>query len=369
MIASDLSVFTRRRRDALRQRLRDADLDGFITFHPAHRRYLTGFDGSFGYVLITATGDDALLTDWRYLSQAAAQAPGLAIVELQKDKHLWTPLAGRLAEHGARRLGFESGRVPHAWHADGAEALAPLAWVPTKGWVEGQRAIKDEFEIARLRRAQALTDTVFAEVTPLVVPGVTERELAIAIRHRIELAGAENYPTMPIVASGWRAALPHGRASTKAVARGELVLFDFGAIVDGYHADMTRTVACGHVSDAHRAIYELVAAAEWAGVQLAAAGVTGRDIDRACRDPIHAAGFGEGQTHGYSVGHGLGLEVHEDPFLSEGYEVPLATGMVVTIEPGVYLAGETGARVEDTVLITDGGREVFDVSPRELLVL
>lgn len=365
----DIHTFTAARRDALRHRLRDEGLDAFITFHPSHRRYLSGFDGSFGFVLVSATGADVMLTDWRYVTQAGEQSPALEVVELKKDKHLWTPLAKALAIRGARRLAFESARVPHAWHADGSEAVAGVAWVATKGWVERQRSIKDTFEVAKLRAAQAITDAVFAEVKDMVAPGVTERELAVEMRHRIELAGGDNSPGLPIVASGWRAALPHGRASAKRIERGEFVLFDFGAIKDGYFSDMTRTVACGKVSTAHRAIYELVKRSEQAGVDLAAAGVTGRAIDRACREPITAAGYREGQMHGYSVGHGLGLEIHEDPFLSEGYEAPLEVGMAITIEPGVYLPGETGVRIEDTVLLTESGCEVFDTTPRDLEII
>lgn len=368
MTEPSMHTFTATRRDVLRSRLDELGLDAFITFHPAHRRYLSGLHGSFGFVLISRDGPDTLFTDWRYRAQAAEQAPALQVVELKKDKHLWTPLAQRLAELGATSLGFEPHLSPHGWVQAGSESVK-VDWRPTGRLVERQRAIKDAYEIARHRRAQQITDAVFAEILPLVRPGVTERALAVEMRHRIELAGAENYPALPIVASGWRAALPHGRASEKQVERGEFVLFDFGAIYDGYYADMTRTVACGPVSAEHRAIYELVARAEQAGVDLAAAGVTGQAIDRACRDPLHAAGYVEGQTHGYSVGHGLGLEVHEDPFLSEGHTTPLEAGMVVTIEPGVYLEGETGVRVEDTVLITADGNEVLDTTTRDLLVL
>jgi hypothetical protein len=235
---------------------------------------------------VSTTGDDAMLTDWRYVTQVAEQAPSLEVVELKKDKHLWTPLARALADRGARRLGFESGRVPHAWHADGAEAVDGVAWVPTKGWVERQRAIKDAYEIAKLRAAQAITDAVFAEVKLMVAPGVSERELAVEMRHRIELAGGDNYPNLPIVASGWRAALPHGRASSKRIERGEFVLFDFGAIKDGYHG---RHDPHGGLRRGERRppeIYRLVLEAEQAGVALAAAGVTGQAIDRACRAPI-----------------------------------------------------------------------------------
>src|SRR5690606_8975862 len=166
-------------------------------------------------------GADVLLTDWRYVTQAGQQAPALEVVELKKDKHLWTPLGEALAARGIERLGFESARAPHAWHADGAGGLSEVEWVATKGIVERLRSIKDAYEIERLKRAQAVADAVFAEVLPLVRPGVTERELAVELRHRIELAGAENYPGLPIVASGWRAALPHGRASDKTVEKGE----------------------------------------------------------------------------------------------------------------------------------------------------
>lgn len=364
-----LSTFVEARVDRLAQLLKDRGLDAFITFSPANRRYLTGFDGSFGFALIGADGNRTFFTDWRYDEQAAAQAPSFDVVRLQKNKDLLTPLGAKLAELGVRRLGYEGDHVTQAWLADATERLGAVEWVPVRRFVEGLRAVKDAYEIARLSEAQVLADEVWAHMLPKIVPGVTERELAVELRHQFELAGAENYPGIPIVASGWRAALPHGRASNKELVRDEFVLFDFGALVGGYHSDMTRTVVLGKADARMREVYGLVLEAEQAGLDLAKApGVTGQDIDRACRVPIHRAGYKE-YEHGFSVGHGLGLEVHEDPFLSEAYEAPLQPGMVITVEPGIYVPGWTGVRIEDTVLMTETGGEVLNSSPRELLEL
>ncbi len=353
----------------LQKRLKEEDLDAFITFSPANRRYLTGFDGSFGFVLLGAAGARTFFTDWRYDEQAAAQAPSFEVVRLQKNKDLLTPLAAKLAELGVKRLGFESDHVTPAWLADATAGVSGVEWVPLRRFVEGLRAVKDAYEVARLAEAQALADEVWTHMLTKIAPGVTERQLAVELRHQFELAGAENYPGIPIVASGWRAALPHGRASDKELVRNEFVLFDFGALVGGYHSDMTRTVVLGKADAKMREIYDLVLEAELAGLELAQQpGVTGRAIDRACRAPIHRGGYQQ-YEHGFSVGHGLGLEVHEDPFVSEAYEAQLEPGMVITVEPGIYVPGFTGVRIEDTVLITEGGGEVLNSSPRELLEL
>ncbi len=364
-----LAPFVGARVRRLQQRLRQENLDAFLCFSPANRRYLTGFDGSFGFALIGADGARTFFTDWRYDEQAALQCPSFDVVRLKANKDLLTPLAATLAESGVRRLGFEGHQVTHTWLQGSSAVVTGVEWVDAGRLVEDLRAVKDEYEIARLREAQTLADDVWNHMLPRVRPGVTERSLAVELRHQFELAGASNYPGIPIVASGWRAALPHGRASDKVLVDGEFVLFDFGALVDGYHSDMTRTVCLGKADDKMREVYALVLEAEQAGIDLALRrGVTGRAIDRACRAPIHRGGYQQ-YEHGFSVGHGLGLEVHEDPFLSEAYEAELKPGMVVTIEPGIYVPGWTGVRVEDTVLITESGGEVLNSSPRELIEL
>lgn len=364
-----LSPYVDARVTRLQQLLKQQNLDAFLCFSPANRRYLTGFDGSFGFALIGADGSRTFFTDWRYDEQAALQSPSYEVVRLQANKDLLTPLAAKLAALGVKRLGFEGHQVVHTWLSDSSAVISGVQWVSAGRLVEGLRAVKDAYEIARLREAQTLADDVWSHMLPLIRPGVTERSLAIELRHQFELAGAGNYPGIPIVASGWRAALPHGRASEKVLVNGEFVLFDFGAIVDGYHSDMTRTVCLGKADDRMREVYTLVLEAEQAGIDLALQrGVTGQAIDRACRAPIRRGGYQQ-YEHGFSVGHGLGLEVHEDPFLSEAYEAVLQPGMVVTIEPGIYVPGWTGVRVEDTVLITDSGGEVLNSSARQLIEL
>ncbi len=362
----DLGPFLTARQARLAERLERLGADAFLTFHPANRRYLTGFTGSAGYALVTREGTE-LFTDWRYVDQAAAECPGVEVNLLGGDRRLWEPLGQRLKAHGAARLAFESAHVSHAF-AQEATAELDAAWVPTTKVVEELRAVKDDYEVSRMRASLAVSEAAFEQVLPLVRPGVTEHELAVELRHRIELLGANNQPNLPILASGWRAALPHGRASSKAIERGEFVLFDFGAVLDGYYSDMTRTVVCGTADEKQREIYDLVNGANAAGVELMGAGTTGRAVDRASRQPLLAAGY-EGRVHGYSVGHGLGLEIHEDPFMSEGYDRPLEAGMVVTMEPGIYLPGWGGVRIEDTVLVTEAGPDVFNTFTHDLIEL
>ncbi len=362
---TDRASFLATRRERLAARLSELGLDAYITFSPANRHYLTGFTGSFGYALITRDGAEEFFTDWRYLDQAAAECPTFKINTLTADKSLWSPLAPRLKELGVQRLGFEGGIAPADFAVQARENV-PVEWVSAGRLVEGLRAIKDDFEIDRLRGSLRIAEEVFDHILPFIKPGVSERELAVEMRHQIELRGANNYPNMPIVASGWRAALPHGRASDKIVADGEFVLFDFGALLDGYHSDMTRTVVCGRAGEREREIYDLVRLCHDAGQALMKEGVTGQAVDRAARQPIIEAGYGD-SSHGYSVGHGLGLEVHEDPFVSEGYTDTLKSGMVITMEPGVYIQGWGGVRIENTVLVTPEGPDAFNTTTRELL--
>lgn len=219
-----------------------------------------------------------------------------------------------------------------------------------------------------VRRRASSKDTPLSVSRPLAVPPSRRSPNSrwSGLRYLVERRGAENYAGLPIVASGPRAALPHSKASDRKVQRGEFVLFDFGAIVDGYLSDMTRTVVCGEASPKQREVCSLIHRAEEAGVTLIREGVTGQTVDRTCRRPLHEGGYGD-WTHGYSVGYGLGLEVHEDPFMSEEYLAPLEVGMVVTVEPGIYIPGWGGVRTEDTVLVTQNGCEVFNTSSRDLL--
>lgn len=362
----ELPPFVAARQARLREKLTALNVDAFLTFSPANRRYLTGFTGSAGYVLVTKAGAE-LFTDWHYVDQATAEAPGSKVTLLGGDRRLWSPLAASLKAAGASRVAFEAAHVSHAFAGEAASEL-PVEWVPTTKLVEELRSIKDEYEVSKMRASLAIAEQAFEHILPFVRPGAREHDLAVEMRHRMELLGAQNQPNFPILASGWRAALPHGRASDKVIEKGEFVLFDFGAVLDGYYSDMTRTVVCGTADARQREIYDLVRGACEAGGALMRAGTTGQAVDRVSREPLLAAGY-EGQIHGYSVGHGLGLEIHEDPFMSEGYTAPLQAGMVVTMEPGIYIQGWGGVRVEDTVLVTDEGPQVFNTVTHDLLEL
>lgn len=362
----ELPPFVSARQQRLREKLDRLGVDAFLTFSPANRRYLSGFTGSAGYVLVTRDAAE-LYTDWRYVDQARSEAPGCTVTLLGGDRRLWGPLSAGLKAAGAGSVAFESAHVSHAFAREAAAELS-VNWVPTVKLVEELRSIKDAFEISKMRASLAIAEQAFEHILPFVRPGVTEHELAVELRHRMELLGAQNQPNFPILASGWRAALPHGRASDKVIEKGEFVLFDYGAILDGYYSDMTRTIVCGNADERQREIYRLVYDSNAAGARLMGAGTTGQTVDRACRVPLLEAGY-DGQIHGYSVGHGLGLEIHEDPFMSEGYTEPLQAGMVVTVEPGIYISGWGGVRIEDTVLVTESGPEVFNTFTHDLIEL
>lgn len=364
MQAQDHSSFEVRR-DRLRPRLDAAGVDAFLTFHGPNRQYLTGFRGSFGFLVVTRAGPDHLVVDWRYEREAATLGDGTRKVALPKGRDVWTFLTERFAELGVRSIAVEGEHVSQAWfERAGGGAVAVSA---THGWVEVLRVVKDAAEQAALRRAQRATDEAFSAALEHVRPGATEREVAVALRHAVERAGCENPAAMPIVASGVRGALPHGRASEKRIERGDLVLFDFGAIAEGYHADMSRTVACGRASREQRELYEVVHASFESGVAALEQGARADAAAYACRAVLREAGYGPDEAHGFSAGHGIGLDLHEDPFLDEGNEAALANGMVVTVEPGIYLPDRLGIRIEDSVLLTASGLERLPSTTTELL--
>ena len=350
----------------LRRRLAQLELDALLVFSPANRRYLSGFTGTEGFVLIGREGA-IVLVDPRYTEQARGQCPAFTIVEHNADTGFWPVLERQLAELGVRRLGFEGQHVTVAWLDEAREKVPAVNWVPTQRLVEQLRMIKDEGEIAAIRRAQELTDRVFAEVLAGVRAGMSERELALRLWTGLLEAGAEDRAFVTIVASGVRSALPHGVASDKPIERGDLVTVDFGAYVDGYASDMTRTFVVGRASPEQRRIYDVVLQAEQAGVEAVRPGRTGKEVDAVARAIIEQAGYG--QAFGHGLGHGVGLEVHEAPRLSKLGEDRLEPGMVVTVEPGIYLPGWGGVRIEDLVVVREDGPEVLTQTPKQLLEL
>ncbi len=346
----------------LREKLAQQQLDALLVSQPENRRYLSGFTGSAGWLLISA--EHALFaTDFRYYEQVGLECPDFELVRLTTGlKDALPDMIGRVA---ARRVGFEADHATYAnvqeWH----EAVTTCEWVPTRGLIAPLRAVKDAAELAAVRAAVALTDEALASVLPQIRPGMTELDVAWRIESAMRTHGAEGVAFELIVAGGPNAARPHARAGQRPLQAGEPIVIDIGARVGGYCADLTRTVCLGRPTDEARfwEVYNTVLAAQTAAEAAIRPGMTGKEGDAVARDLIAAAGYGEHFGHG--LGHGVGLAVHEEPRLSRLAEEPLPAGALVTVEPGIYLPGWGGVRIEDLVLVTDNGVEVLSQAPKE----
>jgi Xaa-Pro aminopeptidase len=369
----DAVTRTAERREALRATAAAQGLDAVLVTNLLNVRYLTGFTGSNGALLVRTTGADLFGTDGRYTTQAGTQVPD---IELLVDRGTVPALAREAVRRGVGRLGYES----HDLTVDGLAGLEKVLSDAAGGGavpeltsvrraVEALRAIKDDDEIESLRRACAVADQALAELAAegALRPGRTELQVGRELDARMLLLGAEAPSFETIVAAGANSAIPHHRPDATVLRDGDFLKLDFGATVDGYHSDMTRTVVLGHAADWQREIYELVAASQAAGRAALEVGADVVAIDAASRDVIVEAGHGEHFTHG--LGHGVGLEIHEAPGIGPLGAGILAAGMAVTVEPGVYLPGRGGVRIEDTLIVTDDAPELLTLTSKELLVL
>ncbi len=359
-MSTALQVPKTERLERARARMDEERLDALVVLKAENRAYLTGFTGSAG-IAVLARERAQLLVDFRYVDQAGAEAVGWSVL---RTSNLMEGLGALLTEAAAARVGLEADAVTVAqWRTletPGRELVA-LEGVDRLRWR------KDPAELDLIRRAVQIADAAFTEILPQVRPGVREVELAAELEYRMRRAGAERAAFETIVASGPRSALPHGRASERPLRRGDFVTFDFGAVVGGYHSDCTRTLVLGPASAEQRTVYALVRDALEAAEAGIRPGMTGRAADALARAWIAAAGYGEAFGHG--LGHGVGLAVHEGPTLSPREEAVLPPGAVVTIEPGVYRSGWGGVRIEDLVVLEDGGPRRLGSLPRELLEL
>ncbi len=338
------------RQAALRRRLADTGVDGLLVTHPPNIRYLSGFSGSAGMLLI---GRDraVLVTDPRYRSQAAVETKGAAEAVIE-PVNLWHRLRPVLEDQALSALAFESSHLTVASAARlGETGAARLE--PVDGAVEALRVVKDDGEVHAIREAAALALEAFAATLPAIRVGARECDVAARLEHELRTRGSEWHPFATIVASGPRSALPHARTTHREVRAGEWLLMDFGAMVNGYCADLTRTVVVGRADDCQRERYDAVRAAQTAALRGMRAGMPGREIDALARTVLAAAGLGEAFQH--SLGHGLGLEVHEEPRLATTAQGEVPAGAVVTVEPGVYLEGWGGVRLEDDVYLSAQG--------------
>ncbi|MED4017062.1 M24 family metallopeptidase [Sutcliffiella cohnii] len=347
----------------LRNAFTEANVDALLVTSGKNRSYLTGFTGTAGVAIITAE-KAVFITDFRYTEQASKQCVGFEIV--QHKGGLVEEIANQVKVLGISKLGFETDHVTFSTYlAFRKEIGAEL--VPISGVIEKLRLIKTEQEINILKEATQIADAAFEHILTYIKPGITELDVSNELEFFMRKQGAVSSSFDIIVASGHRSALPHGVASSKVIESGEFVTLDFGAFYKGYNSDITRTVAVGTPSDELVNIYNVVLEAQLRGMRGIKAGITGREADALTRDYITEKGFGE--YFGHSTGHGLGMEVHEGPSLSLKSDTILEPGMVVTVEPGIYIAGLGGVRIEDDTVVTADGNESLSHSTKELIIL
>jgi Xaa-Pro aminopeptidase len=349
---------------ALMAAMRVAHVDGLLLTSLPNIRYLTGFSGSSAVVIVTER-ELLLVTDFRYATQVRDEVGDLARIAIETQS-LWNAVWRQMPDMGPLEVvGFESAHLLHRDFERLLSAGSRWQWRPTVDLVETLRERKDDDEISRITAAAAVAERALRQTVDAVREGQTELEIAGDLERALRREGSLGFPFETIVASGERAALPHARAGERPVRAGDFLLIDFGAIVDGYCSDITRTFVVGRADEEQRAVHDVVRAANEHASALVRAGMTGRDADALARHYIEERGYGE--AFGHSLGHGIGLEVHEAPRLAKTAEAMLPERAVVTIEPGVYRPGWGGVRVEDDVVLRKEGATIVTAFPRELL--
>jgi Xaa-Pro aminopeptidase len=350
--------------EKMRNRLKELDVDAILITSSYNRRYMTGFTGSSGVAVITDS-HAVFITDFRYTEQAAKQIEGFEIV--QHKGPILEEVAAQAAKLSIKRLGFEQDDLSFAAYSAYKAELKEIEFVPVSEAVEKLRLIKSAAEIKILKEAAEIADAAFKHILTFIRPGMKEIEVANELEFFMRKQGAVSSSFDIIAASGYRSALPHGVASEKEIEKGDFVTLDFGAYYKGYCSDITRTIAVGDPSDELKKIYSIVLEAQLRGMNGIKAGMTGKEADALTRDYISENGYGE--YFGHSTGHGLGMEVHEGPSLSVKSETVLEPGMIVTVEPGIYIPKLGGVRIEDDTVVKEGGNESLTHSPKELIIL
>ncbi|HRZ87030.1 MAG TPA: Xaa-Pro peptidase family protein [bacterium] len=336
-------------------------LDALIVTNLTNVRYLSGFRGSSGFLLVTPRGG-TLFTDFRYKESSRGEVSGHRV---EIYRHSFLRSFSRAAERmKIRRLGFESSTIPYLFYEEFRKALKKTRLVPVKAIVEEARRIKDPAEIERIEAAVTIAERVMKKALTLLSPGVTGKDIALEIDHRFRLEGADGTAFDTIVAFGPDSSKPHAAVSDRPLKKGDSVLIDMGCTVGGYSSDLTRTFFFNTISGRQKKLYALVLEAQRRAIELIRPGIPASRVDRAARRQIAAAGFGP--LFGHSLGHGIGLEVHELPRLSSRAADTLAERMVFTVEPGVYIPGQGGVRIEDMVAVTADGCRVLTQFPKEL---
>ena len=347
-------------------KLSQYDLDAMLIVSEPGERYAVGFQGE-GYVLVTQKGSQ-YSTDGRYIEAAQKQVTGAEVVLTSRERSHLALARDFLEARGLKRVGFESAAVSVAQHRRWQESFPKgCELIPAQELLDGLRASKDEEEIAAMLQAQKITDAAFGEILNYIRPGMTEQEVAARLVYELLRRGARKVSFDPIVAAGANGSMPHAVPGETVIQKGMFVTMDFGCVYDGYCSDMTRTVAVGQPTQEMERVYSVVLAAQKAGIAAARAGMPGRELDAAARKVIEEAGYGDYFTH--SFGHSLGLEIHESPNASPSETRPLPVGTVISAEPGIYLPGRFGVRIEDVLVLEEGGCRDIAQSPKNLIVL
>ncbi len=347
----------------LRAQFSEYQIDAMLVTNPINVSYLSGFTGDDSYILVTK--DEAIfLTDARYTEQVKHETEGFRLVE--RKSTLLEEVVREVKETNVQSVGFEKEYVTFATYQL-FEKYIDAKMIGTAGAIEKLRLIKTPEEIKIIKVACGIVDQTFEYILSFIKPGMTELQVSNEMEHHMRKLGAKSSSFDTIVASGWRSALPHGTATDKIIEKGDIVTLDFGALYNGYISDTTRTIAVGEPSDQLKEIYDIVLNAQIRGVDALKPGMTGKEADAVTRDYITKHGYGE--AFGHSTGHGIGREVHEAPGLSHRSSTVLQPGMCVTCEPGIYIPGVGGVRIEDDVLITETGHEVLTRSKKDLIIL
>lgn len=353
-----------RRLSIIRQHVIALRLDALLITFPPFVRYLTGFSGSNACCVVTPR-TQSLLTDGRYTVQVREEVKGFRIFIAKGN--LFDELRSRRVLPAKGRIGFNPSQLQVAELENLKSLFDEARFIKTRDIVGAVAAVKDEAEIRSIRAAAQISDKVFRHILGIVKEGMAELDIAAELVYQHRKLGAEADAFEPIVASGVRGCLPHARAGTKRIKQGELVTLDFGCRLSGYHSDLTRTIAVGKPGPELRRIYQTVRDAQQRAVEAAKAGMMAKDLDAVARTWIKKTGFGRFFTH--SLGHGLGLQVHEGPRVSAKSPDRLQAGNVITVEPGVYVPGVGGVRIEDDIVIRNGTAETLTTSPRKLIIL
>jgi Xaa-Pro aminopeptidase len=349
----------------LQKILKDEDLDAFLISYLSHVRYLSGYTGTNG-LMIVSQNSSSFLTDFRYQEQSRKQVKGSKITVVQRD--LYSGLADVPGLKSKRiKLGYQAEFVSCKIYQQLKTLLPNCLLVPMEQSVEALTIKKDRDEIENIKKAAEITDLVFAEILNIIRPGMAELDLAAEIEYRMKGFGSSTPYYETIIASGKRGALPHGIASKKKIQKGDFVTMDFGAVWDGYTADLTRTVVVGTATSRQKTIYNTVLKAQQYAIRRVKAGIKACDLDKVARDLIKNAGYS--RYFGHGLGHGIGLLIHDNPAINPTNQLVLEPGMVITVEPGIYIPNWGGVRIEDDVLITPRGHEILTNSERKLLEL